>query len=124
MDDREATGATRRGPAADRPAAPEDPLELVAARVPGDGEYAVRCLIEEYAGIGFDRARILALFRRPEYPVLHALYRRRGEAAVAELVQEVLAECGVWRFRDAHADNTAGRHTPVQIRLPACSEGD
>lgn len=117
-DARAQRGAPRKSPE------PDDPMELVAERVPGDEEYALRCLIEEYAAIGFDRDRILSLFRDEQYPMLHAEYRRRGERAAAVLVDEVLRECGVGRFRDAYPEASGLGTTRVQIRVRPRPEED
>lgn len=91
---------------------PTDPLELVGEVVPGgDPDYLARCLAEEFAGMGRTAEEILTLFRDPGYAVPHSVYRTRGEAAVRELIREVLAECGVLRVTE-----------PLEEPAPGCPD--
>lgn len=80
---------------AQKQAEPTDPLEPMASVVPGDADTLARCFVEEFALMGYDGEAILELFRDPRYLAVHAIWERRGEEAVRELVDEVLAECGV-----------------------------
>ncbi len=75
-------------------AEPTDPYEAVAVGVstPGyDGAAAMaRVFVEEFARLGWDRARIARMFRVPRYVGPHAVYRARGAAFVAALLDDVL----------------------------------
>ncbi len=72
----------------------DDPFEMVAARFPvepgvdADREMA-RCVVEEYALIGWSARRIRRLFDTPAYPALHAILARHGGASVDELIAAV-----------------------------------
>jgi hypothetical protein len=82
---------------------PEDPLELVATPVQGDPEVMLQCIVQEFAGMGWDAAELLALFRNPFYPVLNQLLGYYGEEGVRERVQELLGQTGVFRVRETIA---------------------
>jgi hypothetical protein len=87
-------------------AEPDDPTVLVGVAIPGDAE-SVRemayAFAEEFASMGFDAARILALFRSPHYAGAHEAYKRHGEHEVRAIVDECLGCYGAVRFvvRDA-----------------------
>jgi hypothetical protein len=72
----------------------DDPLELVGVIDPAgvteeaDRETA-RCIIEEFAITGFSAHEIGDLFTSPMYGLPHAIYRRRGESFVRELISGV-----------------------------------
>ena len=72
----------------------DDPLELVAVGNPagvteeGDRDTA-RCIVEEYALTGFSAHDIAELFTSPLYGLPHAIYRRRGDQFVRELITGV-----------------------------------
>ena len=70
-----------------------DPMELAGAVLPappGTNERMVRVYAEEYARLGWPRARILATFRSPFYASMHGAWRLLGEARIRELVDEAL----------------------------------
>ena len=76
-------------------AEPDDPLELVGMVVPVPPGYDSmaemgRCFVEEFALMGWDRRRILRLFKSPVYAGAHAIYRARGEEFVDSLITQVL----------------------------------
>jgi hypothetical protein len=76
---------------------PTDPSVLVGVAVPADAE-AMRSMAwvfaEEFARMGYDGPRILAVFRSPFYTGAHRAWRALGEAEVAAIVDECV---GVWR---------------------------
>jgi hypothetical protein len=51
-------------------------------------------IADEYARMGTGRAELMALFRDPVYLATHALWRARGEAAIARLVDEAVRRWG------------------------------
>ncbi len=79
-----------------RPVEPDDPLTLHATPVAGDPEVMLRCLVQEYAWMGWDAEQILNLFRDPNYPVLHDLLRIYSENGIRERIAAVLEQTGVF----------------------------
>jgi hypothetical protein len=76
---------------------PEDPMEMVGVVSPASAEeveYVARCIIEEFAWFGFDRERILSLFRDPHYVGAHTITKQMGEPWVVSLVDTVAREWG------------------------------
>jgi hypothetical protein len=73
-------------------------MTLHATAVGGDSEVMLRCLVQEYAWMGWDAERILDLFRDPYYPALYGLFLLFGENGVRERVAAVLASTGVFHF--------------------------
>ncbi len=74
---------------------PDDPMELAGAvfeATEAELAEAARCFIEEFAWLGFDRARLLAMFRDPSYRAVHGIWRQKGDAWVAALVDDVARE--------------------------------
>lgn len=72
----------------------DDPFELTGTRYPvtdpiDADRHTALCVIEEYALMGSSAAEILALFRSPMYGHTNAIYLRRGEPFVSELVGQV-----------------------------------
>lgn len=102
-----------------RPVEPDDPMTLYATPIAGDPEVMLRCLVQEYAGMGWDAEHMVALFRDPYYPVLHELWRRFGEVGIREQIAAVLSQTGVFCCEGAALDE-AGPTEPelVQIGLP------
>jgi hypothetical protein len=88
-----------KGDPRSRGAEPDDPYTLHATPAPGDPEALLRCLVQEYAGMGWGREEILELFRSPFFPALHGLLRAYSEAGVRERVAAVLGRTGTLRFR-------------------------
>jgi hypothetical protein len=76
---------------------PSDPTVLVGVAVPAEPE-AMRemawVFAEEFARMGYDAARILAVFRTPFYAGAHQAWCVLGEAEVKAIVDECVA---VWR---------------------------
>lgn len=48
-----------------------------------------RCMIEEYAMMGFSSELLMKMFRNPFYQAVHRVYASRGEAYVRELLDSV-----------------------------------
>jgi hypothetical protein len=84
---------------ASRAAEPEDPLALHAIALEGDPELMLECLVQEYAGMGWDAEQILHLFRDPSYPALNELRLARGEARLRERVHALVRQAGGFYYR-------------------------
>lgn len=80
-------------------AVPDDPMELRCESVSGDTRFAIRCVIEEFAQIGFDADDLFRLFQNPMYPMLNGILRSEGERTIRAFIQEVLAECGMLKVK-------------------------
>ncbi len=76
---------------------PGDPFERVGVSYPSDPEvdrYTARCIVEEYALIGFGADDVRELFTSPNYAALHVLYRRYGGEFVDEAIAAVFVREG------------------------------
>ena len=73
---------------------PNDPLELRCKTIPGDPVFLARCVIEEFASLGYEAADLFTLFREPVYPMLNDILAREGEARVRGLIEQVLIQHG------------------------------
>jgi len=64
----------------------------VTLATPGyDGMAAMaRAFVEEFAMVGWSRARITRMFANPRYAAAHAVYRARGPEFVEALLEDVL----------------------------------
>lgn len=82
-----------------REVAPEDPMELYVTRVAGDPEVMLRCVVQEYAWIGWGAEQILGLFHDPFYPALHHLLGLYGESELRDRVVRLLRQTGVFHCR-------------------------
>jgi len=75
---------------------PQDPMMLVGVSLPGDRESQVDmtyAFAEEFARMGYDEARILALFQKPFYAAAHRAWADLG----ADRVERIVRECaGAW----------------------------
>jgi hypothetical protein len=102
---------------------PDDPHVLVGVGLPADAD-ATREMVaafgEEFAQLGFDRPRILALFRNRFHAAAYAAYRALGEAEVARLVDDAVAVYAAqrWVVRDA-----VERPEAAQVLLEATRSG-
>lgn len=77
---------------------PEDPMSMMGVALPATAmevEETARCFIEEFAWIGFDKAKLLSLFRDPTYFGVHVIYQQMGEQWVRGVIDRVAAEWGV-----------------------------
>jgi hypothetical protein len=76
----------------------DDPMEIVGMKFADpDGKIADemgRTFIDEFFRMGWPADEILRLFRDPFYQAAHAVYRRRGEAAIVEMIASVQASRG------------------------------
>jgi hypothetical protein len=72
----------------------DDPYAFVAQRFPvppGVDQDAVmaRCIVEEYALMAMPPDKALRMFTSPYFTGTHAIYRRRGEAFVRDIIRSV-----------------------------------
>lgn len=99
----------------------DDPLEVVAEPVAGgDPAFMLRCVLEEYAWMGWGADDLLELFRSPEYPVLNELLAHFGEAAVREQIADLLGATGapLYQASVCEAEPEADEdHEPELIQL-------
>ena len=76
---------------------PSDPNVLVGVAVPADAE-TTRAMAwvfaEEFARMGYNRRRILGLFRSPFYAGVHRSWRALGEAEVTAIVEQCVSVWG------------------------------
>jgi hypothetical protein len=90
---------------------PEDPSVLIGVGLPGD-EATTRemaaAFADEFARMGFDRERILALFRSPFYAGAHDAWRLLGEGAIEILVGESVGFWGRSRLAVRDAPGRSG----------------
>ncbi len=103
-----------------------DPFTLHATPVGGDPELMLRCVVQEYAWMGWDTEQIFELFQQPFYPALNALLEFYGEAGIRKRIGKVLGRSGVLRFAETLNENATpddeleddGGPELVQIRIP------
>ncbi|MEE9277285.1 MAG: hypothetical protein V3V06_02640 [Dehalococcoidia bacterium] len=77
-----------------RPLEPDDPYEFVAMQFPAeegvDADAAMaRCIVEEFALMGFPPERILRIFQIPTYTGSYDIRERRGEPFVTGIIADV-----------------------------------
>ena len=82
----------------DRAIEAEDPMLLTAEKAPGDPLAMLDGLIEEYAGLGWDKPHILRIFDMPFFQGTWNLRQRLGPELVGQHIDAVLARRGVARF--------------------------
>lgn len=68
-----------------------DPMQLVGCGAPGDLEHMAEAIVDEYLRFGFDRDRLLAMFREPFFAMTHAVWRHKGDAWCEALIARVAA---------------------------------
>src|SRR5262245_19243309 len=97
----------------------DDPLELVATPVEGDPGLMLDCVVQEFAGMGWDAGQLLGLFRSPAYPILNQLLAYYGEAEVRRRVGALLGGPGAVPVRETVADDPEpdGDDGPELIQL-------
>ena len=95
---------------------PHDPTLLVGVELPADAAPlpdTAAVLAEEYARLGYDEDRLMALFKNPHYAGMHQLYCALGETKIRAIVREQVDFWGRIRFRDVDP-LPAGRKTGGQ----------
>lgn len=109
---------------ATREVLPEDPLTLHASAVPGDPAIMVKCIIQEYASIGWSGEQILALFRDPFFPALHAHWQALGNDRLRAQIGAILARSGVMRFTGTIHDEPEPELVELGVRRPLKDQGE
>lgn len=80
---------------------PTDPNILVGVVLPANPEAErdmAYVFAEEFARMGYDRERLLALFKTPFYAGAYGAYRALGEEAIRSIIDECLNAWGHVRF--------------------------
>ena len=104
-----------------------DPMLLVGVELPASldvHQEAASAFADEFARMGFDETRVMALFQNPFYAGAHRAYCALGEAAVRAIVQEQTGFWGRVQFRDREPEPTTPLSTsgenpdPPGIRTP------
>ncbi len=104
-----------------KPAEPDDPMALVGVGLPaGDPDLMAECLVDEYARLGLGDEALLRIFRDPAFPGAHAVWRRRGETYVRELIARARTRWGRPRFTVREA---RGRPDGFETRSRAAGPG-
>ncbi|MCA9133122.1 MAG: hypothetical protein KDA45_08200 [Planctomycetales bacterium] len=101
---------------ASREMLPADPLEMHAVEVPGDPEFMLRLLVEEFARIGWGLEELMGLAGDPNYGAFHGLQKLYGEDELRQRVQEILSRCGV--IRVTSCERPPAPQQVVQIDFP------
>ena len=73
---------------------PDDPNMLVGVVLPADRasvEEMAAAFADEFAALGYDEPRLLALFQQPFYAGAHEALQVLGEAAIRDLIHESVA---------------------------------
>jgi hypothetical protein len=103
---------------------PDDPNILVGVSLPADGgavHEMAAAIAEEFAAMGFDEGRILALFRLPFYAGAHQALLALGEDEITGIVRESVRVWG--RFNVVVKDGGVGEEAAggrlVRIGRPA-----
>lgn len=82
----------------------EDPMELIAMSVQGDPDVMLECMVQEFAGLGWNTEQLLMLFQSPDYPVLNQLLAALGESEVRRRVQIILGQVGIFQVTESIAE--------------------
>ena len=80
-----------------------DPSMLVGVMLPAEAETVTDMadiFAEEFARLGYDRTRILWLFKNPFYGSAHGAYQALGDETIRAIIDECLAAWGRARFTD------------------------
>ncbi|MEW6296274.1 MAG: hypothetical protein AB1671_00835 [Thermodesulfobacteriota bacterium] len=82
---------------------PNDPTVLVGVMTPAEADTVTDMayvFAEEFARLGYDRTRILWLFKHPFYSGAYGAYRALGEETIRAIIDECLAAWGQVRCID------------------------
>lgn len=79
----------------------DDPMELVGIVLPANAEASrdmAYVFAEEFARLGYDRARLLWLFKNPLYAAAYGACQALGEKEILSIIDECLSAWGRARF--------------------------
>lgn len=83
-----------------------DPNMLVGVELPGTEESTrdmAYVFAEEFARLGFEKLRLMSLFKTPFYAGAHRAYLELGETEIEKIADECLAIWGRVKFSDHDA---------------------
>lgn len=81
---------------------PTDPNMLVGVELPGTAETTrdmAYVFAEEFARMGFEKPRLLSVFKTPFYAGAYRAYRELGAEEIEKIVDECLAVWGKKKLR-------------------------
>ena len=100
----------------------DDPMELTGVALFTDEDTTdamCECFIEEFMMLGYDHARIFALFRHPHYIGMNMVLQNRGEQFVRDRISEIFAQWGrpvTWSVATPFVPK---RPPPARVPIPA-----
>ena len=103
---------------------PVDPMTLqgivVETDAPGAQREMAACFVEEYLRLGFDRGRLLKLFKTPGYIGPYIAHGALGEEAILGLIDEHMRRWGPGRrlAPPNDSDDRHGRQPNGDLSLP------
>ncbi len=98
----------------------DDPMELKGVMLPADTEAnrdMAYVFAEEFARLGYDRARLLWLFKNPFYAGAHGTYQALGEKEILSIVDECVNAWGTVVIRDDDSCSSRSRATSTNTVL-------
>jgi hypothetical protein len=104
---------------------PTDPNVLVGVMIPAE-EDTMRemayAFADEFMQMGYDAARLLAVFKNPFYAGARGAYQALGEEAVRKIIDECVAAWGNIRFSildsEISIEGSAGEIPNRQSKIP------
>ena len=98
-----------------------DPMTLHGVELETDSDEANRemagCFIEEYLRLGFDRERLVKLFKTKGYAGPYMAYRELGEETIVQLIDEYAL-----RWGPRQAAQPVDRNANGEIQLPVLEQ--
>lgn len=83
---------------------PSDPQILCGVELPGDADSIkdmAYVFAEEFVRLGFNKERLLRIFKRPFYSGAHRAYLELGGAEIEKIIDECVQIWGRVRVRDS-----------------------
>jgi hypothetical protein len=99
---------------------PTDPNMLVGVMLPADAEASrdmAYVFAEEFVRLGYDRPRLLSLFKNSFYAGAYGAYQALGEEEILSIIDECLGVWGRVVFRDRDADSSRSPATSTNTVL-------
>jgi hypothetical protein len=99
----------------------DDPMELRGVMLPADSEASremAYVFAEEFARLGYDRERLLGLFKNSFYAGAYGAYQELGEKEILFIIDECLGVWGrvIFRDRDACSSPSQLKSTNTVLR--------